>query len=135
MNIIIESGMQILWSDFNEFNVDEKIEAFERIRASTTEEDLPILVGLLKSEKNDFWVRELLAEIISDLGGSKYISELFDALKINESEGHDNDGFNHFLTEIARSDPQGCKASLVALLAQENFGHKETAEWLLTFCE
>ena len=85
--------------------------------------------------KNNFWVRELLAEPICDLGGSEFLEELFDALLLNEQEGHDNDSFNHFLTEIADSEPEKCKAKLNQLLAQPNFKHKEKATWLLQFCE
>ncbi|MFV7666713.1 hypothetical protein [Shewanella sp. BJSY2023SW005] len=135
MNQVIEDEMEILWSDFEDYDVDQKLEAFERLKASVTEGDLPRLVELLKSERNDFWVRELLSDPISDLGGTKYLLELFDALELNEREGHDNDGFNHCLTEIAWSDPKGCKKELASLLAQPNFRHREVAEWLLTFCE
>ena len=135
MNLLIEKEMEIIWSDFDDYDVDQKLQAFERLKACATEEDLPRLVELLKSEKNDFWVRELLSEPISDLGGTKYLVELFDALEINEKEGHDNDGFNHFLTEIAWSDPEGCKAKLSELLAEKDFRHQEVAKWLLTFCE
>ena len=135
MNQVIEDEMKILWSDFEEYDVDQKLQAFERLKKSTTEEDLPRLVELLKSENNDFWVRELLSEPISDLGGTKYLPELFDALNLNEQEGHDNDGLNHFLTEIAWSDPEGCKEKFSSLLALPAFRHREAAEWLLTFCE
>ena len=135
MNPIIEKEMEILWSDFDSYDVDQKLAAFERLKDSASEEDLPRLVELLKSERNDFWVRELLSEPISDLGETTYLVDLFEAHELNQKEGYDNDSLNHFLTEIAWSDPQGCKAKLSELLAKKNFRHKEVAEWLLTFCE
>jgi len=135
MNQIIEREMEILWSDFKNYDVDQKLESFKRLKNSATLDDLPRLVELLTSDKNDFWVRELLSEPISDLGGTTYLLELFDALELNEQDGHDNDGFNHSLIEIAWSDPEGCQKKLNILLAEPNFRHREVAEWLLTFCE
>ena len=134
MNKIIEKEMQVLWSDFENCDVEQKLAAFERLKAVCTEKDLPQLVELLNSDKNDFWVRELLSEPISDLGGSEYLPELFDALELNKIEGHDSDSFHHFLTEIAWAEPELCKNKLQELLAQAEFRHKELAEWLLTFC-
>ena len=127
--------MEILWSDFDHYDVDEKLDAFERLKASVTKKDLPTLVELLKSERNDFWVRELLADPISNLGGTTYLVELLDARERNKQEGHDNDSLNHLLTEIAWFDRQGCRAKLSELLANKDFEHREAAEWLLTFCE
>lgn len=127
--------MEILWSDFEDFDVDQKLAAFDRLKESATEADLPRLVEHLASDRNDFWVRELLADPISDLGGFRYLRELFDAYELNEREGHDNDGFNHFLMEIAWADAEGCRSKLNELLAQPNFRHTEIAKWLLDFCE
>ena len=135
MNSVISKELEVLWADFNESDLDEKLAAFERLNTAATTDDLPQLIDALKSDRNDFWVRELLSEPISELGGSKYLSELFDALQINYAEGHDNDGFNHFLTEIAWAEPQACKAKLLELLSDESFAHKKAARWLIEFCE
>jgi len=124
----------MLWSDFNEYNVEEKLESFERLKNSATKDDLPQLISALKSEKSDFWIRELLSEPISELGGSKYLSELFGALRKNYDEGHDNDGFCFFLTELAESEPELCKKTLLELIDSPNFEYKNHAEWLLEFC-
>lgn len=134
MNKIIEEEMEILWSSFDENDVDPKLAAFYRLKASCSEKDIPRLVELLKSEKNDFWVRELLSEPICDLGGSQYLPELFEALALNAQEGHDNDGFHHFLTEVAESEPQKCKNKLNELLSEPEYIHRDKAEWLLSFC-
>ena len=135
MNTAIDKELEILWSNFEESDVDAKLEAFERLKLAAKKEDLPQLLDALKSDRNDFWVRELLSEPISELGGSKYLPELFDALQKNYDEGHDNDGFNHFLTEIAWAEPESCKNKLTELLSNENFQHREAAEWLLEFCD
>ena len=135
MNPIIEKEINILWEDYEIYNVDQKLAAFDRLKKAAKEEDLPQLIELLKSEKNDFWTRELLAEPICYLGGIKYLVDLFDALELNKQEGHDNDSFLHFLTEIAASVPEGCRQSLMSLLQESNFRYKKVAEWLLTFCK
>ena len=135
MNNAIAQELEILWSDFEQSDVDQKLEAFERLKSIAQKEDLQQLIEALKSDRSDFWVRELLSEPISGLGGSEYLPELFDALQKNYDEGHDNDGFHHFLTEIAWAEPQICRDKLEEMLAEKNFRHKEVAEWLLGFCE
>ena len=135
MNPIIEKELEVLWSDFDKNDVDQKLEAFEGLKNSATKDDLPQLISALKSERNDFWTRELLAEPISELGGCEYLSELFEALQKNYDEGHDNDGFNAYLTETAYSEPQLCKKKLLELTAAPDFKYKNRAEWLLEFCE
>jgi hypothetical protein len=135
MNRTIAKELEVLWSDFDENSVDAKLDAFTRLKAAATRDDLPQLINALKSERNDFWTRELLSDPISALGGTIYLPELFDALKKNELEGHDNDGFCHHLTEIACADPAGCRKRLQELISTGGFVHKDTAQWLLEFCE
>ncbi len=135
MNPIIEKELEILWSDFDENDVEDKLESLERLKNSATKDDLPQLVSALKSEKNDFWIRELLSYPISEIGGSEYLPDLFEALQKNYDEGHDNDSFLHNLTEIAYSEPALCKKKLVELIATPDFKYKNHAEWLLEFCE
>lgn len=134
MNRIIEKELEILWSDFDENGVEEKLESFERLKNSAAKDDLPQLISALKSDKNDFWIRELLSEPISELSGCDYLPELFDALQKNYDEGHDNDSFCHNLTEIAYSEPNLCKEELLKLIDSAEFKHKNHAEWLLEFC-
>src|SRR5690349_16805010 len=99
MNDVIAKELEILWSDFNDYDVEEKLESFERLKNSATKDDLPQLISALKSEKSDFWIRELLSEPVSELGGSEYLPELLESLQKNFDEGHDNDGFCIFLVE------------------------------------
>lgn len=127
--------MEIIWSDFEENDVDEKLAAFQRLTDAAGQDDIPQLLALLESERNGFWERELLAEPISELGGAQYLPELFEAAEKNRIEGHDNDSLNHFLTEIAWADSKECKRKLREMLANKKFKYQEKAEWLLTFCE
>jgi hypothetical protein len=135
MNPVIEKELEILWSDFNDYDVEEKLESFERLKNSATRDDLPQLVSVLESEKTDFWIRELLSEPILELGGSDYLPELFEALQKNYDDGHDNDSFCFFLTELAESKPELCKKKLLELINSPTFEHKDRAKWLLEFCE
>ena len=66
MKETISKELEVLWSNFDENDVDQKLEAFERLKAVVTKDDLPQLLEALKSERNDFWVRELLSEPIAD---------------------------------------------------------------------
>lgn len=131
---VIENALNILWADFDEYDVDAKLRAFEQIRLSATEADLPQLVLALQSELSDFWVRELLSEPISQIGQAKYLSELLEALNKNYDAGHDNDSLCHLLIELAESEPEKCKEQLLTMLSDENFKFQSDAEWLLTFC-
>ncbi len=135
MNDAIAKELEVLWADFDKYDVNQKLDSSERIGQIATKEDLPQLISALKSERNDFWTRELLAHPISELGGSKYLQELFDALEKNYEEGHDNDNLNFFLTEIADSEPQLCKKELLRLIDSSNFKYKNRAKWLLEFCD
>ena len=135
MNRFIEKELEILWSDFDDYDVEDKIESLERLKKSATKDDLPQLISALKSKRNDFWTRELLSEPISAIGGSEYLPELFDALQKNYVEGYDNDGFLHNLTEIAYFESEICKQKLLELLETPNFNYKNHAVWLLQFCE
>lgn len=81
MSQSIAKELEVLWSKFEENGVEEKLEALEKLKLAATKEDLPQLLDALKSNRSDFWVRELLSEPVSNLGGSKYLPELFDALQ------------------------------------------------------
>jgi hypothetical protein len=135
MNQAIARELEILWSQFDEHDVDEKLEAFKRLKAVATSNDLPQLINAIGSERNDFWTRELLSDPIADLGGADYLAELFAAFEKNRGEGHDNDTFCHHLTEIAWADPIACKRKLQELMSVAGFAHKDAAQWLLEFCE
>jgi len=54
----IQEEMEILWSDFEDYDVDQKLEASDRINKCASKEDLPQLLNLLKSEKNNLVIKK-----------------------------------------------------------------------------
>ena len=134
MNEVIERELAVLF-DSDNTDIERTIEAMQRLKTATRKEDVPRLVEALKSDRNNFWTRELLAEPICEIGGSEYLPELFDAFEQNFAEGHDNDGFAHHLMEIAWSEPGTCKDRLLELLDSDNLKYRDNATWLLEFCK
>lgn len=116
-----------------EVDIDGVLEVFGRLMSVATEADLPTLVAAIQSPRNNFWTRELFSEPICHLGGSDYLEVLFEAAQLGLDEGHDNDSFDHNLTEIAYAEPEKCRAKLEELLARSDFQHREAATWLLDF--
>ncbi|HEX7863152.1 MAG TPA: hypothetical protein VF773_22680 [Verrucomicrobiae bacterium] len=116
-------------------DIDGVLAALERLMSAATQADLPELVAAIQSPRNNFWTRELFAEPIAHLGGSDYLEVLFEAAQQGRDEGHDNDSLDTYLTEIAYSEPEKCRAKLNELLARPDYKHKETASWLLDFCK
>ena len=132
MSSLLERELDLLWS---QTDIETVLGAHARLMAVANAEDLPVLVKALKSERNDFWTRELLAEPIAYLGGVDFLPELLDAFEMNFLDGHDNDNLAHFLTEIADQQPAACKARLEDLLNSPSFRHHDSAKWLLEFCK
>lgn len=116
-------------------DIDAQLKAFSELNASVTENDLPVLLEALKSETSNFWVRELLSEPIIKLAGAKAIPELMAAFQKNFDEGHDNDSFQLFLSELAGEDPSGVRAALESLAKNANQAEMENINWLLEYCE
>jgi len=123
----LQPYFESLWSGAN---TDSVFEAQQELISIATKEDLPELVDALRSERNNFWTRELLAEPIAYLGGSDILGELFDAKDKNYNEGHDNDSLNFFLTEIAAAERTACRAKLESLIESPDFPHRNCARWL-----
>jgi len=122
-------------ADDGDVDVEGVLEAFDRLKSIATESDLPALVAAIQSPRNSFWTRELLAEPICRLGGSSYLEPLLEAAQLGLDEGHDNDGFDSHLSEIAHAEPERCRTRLEELLARPDFKHHEAAKWLLEFCK
>jgi hypothetical protein len=131
MSSLLADQLEKLWS---ETDVETVIETQEQLKSIATKENLPELVDALKSERNDFWTRELLAEPIAYLGGVDYLPELFDALEKNYSGGHDSDTLVHLITEIASLNPNACRAKLEDIKGASESAYNKYADWLLEFC-
>ena len=116
-------------------DVKAQLDPFTRLKALVTENDLPVLFAALRSETSNFWVRELLCEPIIKLAGAKAIPELMAAFQKNFEEGHDNDGFQLFLTELTEQDPTGVRIELEKLATTASKAELENINWLLEFCQ
>ena len=88
----------------------------------------------MKSDRNDFWTRELISEPVAYLGGVDYLPELFEALEKNSSDGHDSDSLVHFLTEIATMNPEASRARLEELKDSPDSANTKYVDWLFEFC-
>jgi hypothetical protein len=122
--------LETIWS---KTDVDTVLKAHERLISIATKEDLPELIDALRSDRNDFWTRELISEPVAYLGSVDYLPELFEALEKNSADGHDSDTLVHLLTEIASRNPDACMAKLEAIKDSEP-AHSRYTDWLLEFC-
>ena len=116
-------------------DVDGVLRAFERLRSLATKAELATLIAAMQSPRNNFWTRELFAELVSQLGGIECLEQLLEVKKLGGDDGHDNDGICTFLSEIAYADPDSCRTKLRKLMAQGDFRFQDEAEWLLGFCK
>jgi hypothetical protein len=116
-------------------DIDAQLEAFHKLNASATEEDMPVLLAALKSETSNFAVRELLAEPIINLAGVKALPELMAAFRKNFEEGHDNDTFQTLLVDLAETDRESVRGELQKLAKDANKEELEDINWLLEFCQ
>jgi len=116
-------------------DVDKQIVAFNILNETVSDKDLSILLEAIKSESSNFFVREILSEPIIRLGGVKVLPELLTAFQKNFDEGHDNDSFQLFLTELAEEHPNNVKRILKELSKNATKPEMENIEWLLEYCE
>ena len=116
-------------------DVDGVIVVFERLKALATKADLATLIAAIQSPRNNFWTRELFSEPICRLGGSDYLEPLFEAAQLSFDEGHDNDGFQTHLIDIAKAEPMRTRLKLKDLVNRKEYAHKDLANWLLEFCK
>ncbi len=114
-------------------DVDAQLAAFRQLNESATDGDVPALIASLESTRS-FWVRELLAEPIIRLSGVKALPHLLKALRKNYEDGHDNDGFETFLVELAESDSANVKAELQRLARTATREEAADLNWLLEYC-
>ena len=110
-------------------------DAVVRALASATEDDLPALLAALQSKKADFSVRELVADPVTRLGGVKFLRELMTALRKGFEEGHDNDGFQAHLADLAEREPEAVRAALTKMAETAKGEALEDIKWLLEYCK
>ena len=132
MPTTLEPYLEVIWS---EDDVPTVIEAQEKLVSLARKEDLAELVAALRSDRNNFWTRELISEPIAYLGGAEYLLELLEAMEKNRMDGHDNDSLEHFVIEIADLHPVECRAKLEELKHNSPAIYEGYSNWLLEFCQ
>ncbi|AVI67578.1 hypothetical protein CKQ84_17875 [Shewanella sp. WE21] len=131
----IEKLLEEMFSSSSNGEIDSVLTSFQKLNEICTEEQIPILVTAMQSTQSNFWLRELLAEPISQIGGSTYLPALFEALKKGELEGHDNDSLCFFLIELAESESETCQTKLNEIISDPENEFQELALWLIEFCK
>lgn len=116
-------------------DIDAQLAAFQELKATVTIRDLPVLLEALPSDRSNFAVRELLAEPAIHLAGAGALPELMAAFRKNFEEGHDNDGFQRLLVDLAEADREGVRIGLQKLARHANKAELEDINWLLEFCQ
>ena len=112
-------------------DLNRALRGYAGLRDVATQADLPLLIETLGSSRADFWVREMLAEVIAPLGGPAVLPELVWAYERNRADGHDNDLFTHVLVELVEADKAGSESVLSRIAAEEG---APPVEWLLEAC-
>lgn len=102
--------------------------------AAATKDDLPVLLTALQSDSIGFDVRELLAEPVIQLGGVRYLPDLMVALRMNFDDGHDNDGFQASLADLAEREPDAVREALKAMTETAEGEALKDITWLLEYC-
>ncbi|WP_395751930.1 hypothetical protein [Prosthecobacter sp.] len=129
----IAADLRLILAGSKDGEADEVLEAQARLKAAVCADDLPVLLDALKSPENTFWSRELIAELVAKTGGVDCLEDLLDALEAGAAQGHDNDGLQGSLIELARRDPEECRSKLLELKTGQKSKNQESIEWLLDF--
>jgi HEAT repeat protein len=114
-------------------SVERAVMAADKLHKTAALEDVPRLMRLLKDD--DFFVREAAAWRLSELAGAAVLPELLEALQRGFDEGHDNDGFQAALADLAAADRAHAREVLGRLLESSDKATQKNAAWLLQFCE
>lgn len=127
---LVESALRFADGD----EVEDVLGVFALIRSRASHDDLPILLSALCSDRSDFWVREMLAEPIADLGGPGVLPELLCAYERNREDGHDNDSFTIHLIDLVEQNPDESRTVLRRIIDTGDADLRPDAEWLLKYC-
>jgi HEAT repeat protein len=112
---------------------DTAVDAAAALQARSTAEDVPRLIQLLSD--TDIFVREAAAWPLSDVGCVEAIPHLVRAHHAGTDEGHDNDSLSAALADLVSMNAASALPVLRALEECADSRTRETAKWLLGFCE
>lgn len=115
-----------------ESDEEEEEHAAERLRALTDPARIPDLYAFLH-EKGNVWVRELAAEPLARLKGTRALPALLEARHVGKQERHDNDGLNTILLDLFHTSPQEAAEVVIQVLSDRDFPYRREAVWCLGF--
>jgi HEAT repeat protein len=107
--------------------------AAKHLHETATAEDIPRLMEMLND--GDFFIREAAAWPLTELAGPAALPQLLIALQRTFDDGHDGDGFQTALIELAEADKPAARKVLNELVQSSDKSTRENANWLLEFCE
>lgn len=115
-----------------ESDEEEEEHAAERLRVFADRARVPDLYAFLR-EKGNFWVRELAAEPLARLEGTRALPALLEARHLGRQERHDNDGLNTILLDLFHVSPQETAEVVIQVLSDHDFPYRREAVWCLGF--
>lgn len=135
MKTTITDDLATMWNGRNGEAVDDTLAAYDRINNHATREDVPQLLSFIEQDDIGFWIRELLMVPILFEGGSRYLLDVFEAMRKNEAEGHNNAILTSELEGYVEMNPDECRPLLKTILAKDASLYRDYADWLLEYCE
>lgn len=113
-------------------NPDRAVEAAVSLHKNATIEDVPRMRELLRN--GDLSVCEAVGWPLSELGVTKAIPDLLEALYRGEQEGYDNDGLAAAVADLAEAHSQTTRIVLDHIRTSDRSHLHPLADWLLPFC-
>jgi HEAT repeat protein len=113
-------------------DAERAVGAIAILEAEASEEWLPTLHEWL-TRPDDFFLREAAAPAVIRLEGIECLPRLLHAMRLGRREGHDNDGLDHYITELIGSVPIEARARLLRLAESESDEDRSDAAWLMGF--
>lgn len=112
---------------------DQMAEGAGQLHSKSSQEDIPKLIEMLSYP--DFFIREAASWPLSDMGVVEALPELLVALQRGFEEGHDNDGLQCAISDMAILNKEKTKAKLQQMRVGSDKSMLENIDWLLEYCE
>lgn len=113
--------------------IDSVIDAIDELKEIVTKDTINEFNHLLNGE--DFWIREMVADLLAYVEGPKSLDRLLELLDRGFKEGHDNDGLQTITVNLIEAYPEESRKILKSLLAHNNEDIRKLAAWGLEFAK
>lgn len=123
----VDELLDLIADDEND-DIDSRIEAMKELKRIATQDELKQIYTKIE-ESDDFWVRELLCEVVAELDSVKSLPCLFKAFLKGKYEGHDNDTLTSIILDILELYPQDSEIYLIRTLRDKNPRLRSLAVW------